>query len=82
MLTREENELVTRVCGDAPFGQLLRTHCWIPAGISPQLPAGGAPVKVRLLGEDFVAFRGQSGRVGFFDESCPASRRLAHAGAQ
>jgi phthalate 4,5-dioxygenase oxygenase subunit len=81
MLTREENELVTRVCGDAPFGRLLRTHCWIPAGISPQLAPGGAPVKVRILGDDFVAFRAKDGRIGFFDESCPhrgVSLTLAH----
>jgi phthalate 4,5-dioxygenase oxygenase subunit len=71
MLSREDNELLTRVCGDAPMGRMLRTHCWIPAGISPQLVADGAPVRVRLLGENYVAFRATDGRVGFFDEACP-----------
>jgi phenylpropionate dioxygenase-like ring-hydroxylating dioxygenase large terminal subunit len=81
MLSREDNELLTRVCGDAPMGQMLRAHCWIPAAITPQLAAGEAPVRVRLLGEDFVAFRATDGRVGFFDEACPhrgVSLALAH----
>lgn len=71
MLSREDNELLTRVCGDAPLGRMLRTHSWIPAAISPQLVADGAPLRVRLLGDDFVAFRGTDGRVGFLDEACP-----------
>ena len=71
MLSREDNELITRVCGDAPLGQMIRTHCWIPAGVSPQLVADGAPVRVRLLGDDYVAFRSTDGRIGFFDEACP-----------
>jgi phthalate 4,5-dioxygenase len=71
MLSREENDLVTRVCGDAPLGRMIRRHCWIPAGISPQLAAGGAPLRVRLLGNDYVAFRVDDGQVGFFDEGCP-----------
>ena len=71
MLTQEENDLITRVCGDAPLGRLIRQHCWIPAGVSPQLIAGGAPLRVRLLGNDYVAFRVNDGQVGFFDEGCP-----------
>ena len=71
MLTRADNELVTRVCGDAPLGQMLRKHFWIPAMISQKLVADGPPVRSRLLGEDYVAFRATDGRVGFFDESCP-----------
>ena len=71
MVTREENELLTRVEGDAPMGALLREHYWIPALVSTQLLADGAPVRVRLLGRDHVAFRATDGRVGFLDEGCP-----------
>src|ERR1700682_6308183 len=71
MLTREENDLVTRVCGDAPLGRMLRKHFWIPAMISQKLVADGAPVRSRLLGEDYVAFRSTDGRVGFLDDVCP-----------
>ena len=71
MLTHEQNELLTRVEGDAPMGRLMREHYWIPALLSAQLEADGAPQRVRLLGSDHVAFRASDGRVGFFAEACP-----------
>jgi hypothetical protein len=67
MLTRDQNELLTRVEGDAPMGSLMRAHYWIPAALSSQIVEDGAPLRVRLLGDDFVAFRAADGRVGFFD---------------
>lgn len=80
MLTREENELLTRVCGDAPMGRMIRQHWWIPAAVSEKLQADGAPQRVTLFGAHYVAFRSTDGRVGFFDEACPhrgASMALA-----
>jgi phthalate 4,5-dioxygenase oxygenase subunit len=71
LLTHEQNERLTRVEGDAPMGRLMREHYWIPAVLSAQLVADGAPVRVRLLGDDHVAFRAADGRVGFFAEACP-----------
>jgi phthalate 4,5-dioxygenase oxygenase subunit len=71
MLTQEENDLVTRVENGAPLGAMLRKHFWIPAMVSVKLVADGPPVRSRLLGEDYVAFRATDGRVGFFDEHCP-----------
>jgi len=71
VLTREQNERLTRVEGDAPMGRLMREHYWIPAVLSAQLVADGAPVRVRLLGTEYVAFRATDGRVGFFAEACP-----------
>jgi phenylpropionate dioxygenase-like ring-hydroxylating dioxygenase large terminal subunit len=45
---------------------------WIPALLSSELPeADGAPVRLRLLGEDLVAFRVTSGAVGLMEERCP-----------
>jgi phthalate 4,5-dioxygenase oxygenase subunit len=73
MLTREENELLCRVGPDAPMGKMLRRY-WIPALLSSDLEAGGDPKRVRLLGEDLVAFRGDDGRVGLLDELCPHRR--------
>ena len=74
MLTREENELLCRVEGDAPMGQLMRRH-WIPACLTEELTeADGDPVPVRLLGEDLVAFRDTDGRVGVMDRYCPHRR--------
>jgi phthalate 4,5-dioxygenase oxygenase subunit len=71
MLTREQNERLTRIEGDAPMGVLMREHCWIPALLSSQLEPDGAPRRVRLVGTDYVAFRDSDGRVGFLDEGCP-----------
>ncbi|MGA2393710.1 MAG: Rieske 2Fe-2S domain-containing protein [Candidatus Lustribacter sp.] len=70
MLTREENELLCRVEGDAPMGRMLRRY-WIPAALSTELEAGGAPRRTRLFGEDLVAFRAADGTVGVLDEHCP-----------
>lgn len=73
MLTREENELLCRVGPETPMGQMLRRY-WIPALLSGDLEAGGDPKRVRLLGEDLVAFRDDKGRVGLLDELCPHRR--------
>ncbi len=71
MLTHEENELLCRVEGDAPMGKLMRRH-WVPALLSEQLiESDGAPVRVRLFGEDLVAFRDTDGRIGVLGEYCP-----------
>ena len=74
MLSREDNELLCRVEGDAPMGRLMRAH-WIPACLSEEVAQrDGAPVRVRLLGEDLVAFRDSDGRLGIVDEHCPHRR--------
>lgn len=74
MLTREENELVTRVGPETPMGQVMRRY-WIPAVLANQLPMPDCPpVRVRLLGEDLVAFRDSQGRVGLLEEYCPHRR--------
>ncbi len=71
MLTKEQNELLTRVEGDAPMGRLMRENYWFPFAISAQLATGDAPFMVRLLGCNYIALRGPDGRIGFFDEHCP-----------
>jgi len=74
VLTREDNELLCRVQGDAPMGQLMRRH-WIPACMSEEVEEpDGTPVRVRLLGEDLVVFRDTEGRLGVLDEHCPHRR--------
>ena len=57
-----------------PMGALLRRY-WTPAVLSRELEADGAPVRVRLLGEDLIAFRDSQGRPGLLGEHC------AHRGA-
>jgi phthalate 4,5-dioxygenase len=70
MLTRDENELLTRVGPETPMGAMLRQY-WIPALMSDELAPGDPPKRVRLLGENLVAFRAADGRLGLFDEGCP-----------
>ena len=70
MLTKAENEVLTRVGPGTPMGEMLREF-WTPALRAAALEADGAPKRVRLLGQNFVAFRATDGRVGFLDEACP-----------
>lgn len=75
MITQAENEKLTRVGPDNPMGRLFRRY-WIPAALSAELPEpDGAPLRVRLLGEDLIAFRDSEGKVGLVDPLCP--HRLA-----
>ena len=74
MTTVSENELMTRVEGDAPMGRLMRENYWIPFALSENLVVGDAPTPVRLFGENYIAFRAENGQVGFFDELCPHRR--------
>jgi phthalate 4,5-dioxygenase oxygenase subunit len=74
MLTAEENDLLCRVEGDAPMGQLMRRH-WVPVCMSEEVAEpDGAPVRARALGEDLAVFRDTDGRVGVVDEYCPHRR--------
>jgi phthalate 4,5-dioxygenase oxygenase subunit len=74
MLSREENELITRVGPDTPMGDTMRRY-WLPALLSHEIPdADCPPARVRLLGEDLVAFRDSDGRIGLLDEFCPHRR--------
>src|SRR5262252_4727103 len=74
MITAEENDLLCRVEGDAPMGQIMRRH-WVVACMSEEVAEpDGAPVRVRLLGEDLVVFRDTDGRLGVLDEYCPHRR--------
>jgi phthalate 4,5-dioxygenase oxygenase subunit len=71
MLTREENELITRIGAGTPMGDTMRRY-WIPALLSRELPGPDCPpVRVKLLGEDLIAFRDTEGRVGLLGEFCP-----------
>ncbi len=71
MLTKEDNETLTRVGQGTPMGNLLRRY-WMPALLSVEIPSPDSPpVRVRLLGENLVAFRDTGDRVGIFVQACP-----------
>ncbi len=74
MLTAEENTRLTRVSPGTPMGTLMRRY-WQPACLSSELrEPDGAPLRVRLMGEDLIAFRDTSGKAGLVDAYCPHRR--------
>lgn len=75
MLTREENERLTRTGPNTDMGNLFRQY-WIPALLSRELENEGPPKSLRILGEEFIAFRDGQGRVGVVEPRCP--HRGAH----
>jgi phenylpropionate dioxygenase-like ring-hydroxylating dioxygenase large terminal subunit len=69
-ITKELNERLTRIGPGTPMGEVFRRY-WIPACLAEEVPEPDAPpVRVRLLGEDLIAFRDTSGEVGLVDAYC------------
>jgi phthalate 4,5-dioxygenase oxygenase subunit len=74
VLKPEDNVRLTHVGATTPMGQLQRRY-WVPCALSEELPEpDGAPIRVRLLGEDLIAFRDSEGQVGLVDAFCPHRR--------
>ena len=74
MLSVAENERITHVGKGTPGGEYLRRYWW-PACLSKELPENdGAPVRVRMLGEDLIAFRDTEGNIGLVEAYCPHRR--------
>src|SRR5688572_16193465 len=70
-MLREENELLTQTGPGTPMGEAFRRY-WMPALLSWEVEEPDSPpIKVKLLGENLVAFRDSSGRVGIVGETCP-----------
>lgn len=65
-----DSEILTGVGPGTPMGELMRQY-WLPALMSSELKADAAPIRLKLLGEQLVAFRDTSGRVGILDQRCP-----------
>jgi phthalate 4,5-dioxygenase len=73
MISKEQNELMTRIGPDTPAGKLLRRY-WQPVALVDELQ-GERPVKaVRLFGEDLVLFK-EKHQYGLLGRHC------AHRGA-
>lgn len=71
MLSEQENEPLCRAGSGTPMGDLMRQY-WIPALLPSELPAAdGPPIRVRLLGENLIAFRTTSGKAGLIQNACP-----------
>ena len=71
MLTVEETELLTHTGPGTPMGNLFRRF-WMPVLLPTELPEPDCtPVRVRILGEDLIAFRDSHGAVGLLSQNCP-----------
>ena len=75
MLSISDNDLLTRTNAGTAMGDYFRRF-WQPVALSSELPVpDGTPLRVKVLGEDLLAFRATDGRVGLIDPRC------AHRGA-
>ena len=71
MLSEELNHLLTRVGPGTRMGDLLRRY-WVPVLLAEEVAEpDGPPVRVRIMGEDLIAFRDSAGVVGLVGDKCP-----------
>ena len=73
-MNRDDHLLLAETGPGTAMGALLRRY-WVPFILSAELAAGGAPVRVKLMDEDLIAFRNTAGEIGLLGEHC------AHRGA-
>lgn len=70
MISEYENKLLTRVGPGTPMGDLMRRY-WLPVCTSAQVAEPDSdPLRVRMLGENYVVFRNSDGIAGILDEYC------------
>ena len=74
MLPADQNELLCRTGAGTPMGELLRRY-WVPVALASEIPAPDSPpARVRIFGEQLVAFRATSGAIGLVQDACPHRR--------
>ena len=74
MLSAEDNDVLTCTGAGTLMGEYFRRF-WLPIALSQELPdPDGAPIRVKIMEEDLIAFRDTDGRV---DSSIPAARIAA-----
>ena len=70
MMSREQNDQLSRVGPDTLMGKLLRRY-WAPFLLVSEIPEPDCPpVRVTLMGEKLICFRDSKGRIGLIDEFC------------
>ena len=75
MLSAADNELLTQTDATTPMGEYFRRF-WHPFALSREMAEpDGPPIRVKIMGEDLVAFRDTQGKVGLVEPQC------AHRGA-
>lgn len=73
MLSEGNAKLICDVGPGAPMQEAFKQF-WLPVLRSERVKAGGAPIKITMLGENYVVFRGENGDVAVLDERCPHRR--------
>ena len=66
MISREQNELMTRVGPGTPAGKLLRNY-WQPVALVDEFQAARPVLPIEVLGEKFVLFRDGNARYGLLE---------------
>ena len=75
MLSSADNELLTRTGAGTAMGEYFRRY-WLPVALSSEIAQPDSPpIRVKVMGEDLLAFRDTQGRVGLIEPHC------AHRGA-
>ena len=75
MLSAADNELLTRTKSGTAMGEYFRRF-WQPIALSRELAEPDCPpIRVKVMGEDLIAFRDTKERVGLIEPRC------AHRGA-
>src|SRR5213080_4548262 len=69
MLSKEDNELLTRIGPGTPCGELLRRY-WHPVALSRELTEERPRKRVQILGEELVLYRTGDGGYGLVGEHC------------
>ncbi len=70
MLSSADNDLLTLTGPGTVMGDYFRRY-WQPFALSRELPEpDGAPLRVKILGEELVAIRDHQGRIGLLESRC------------
>ncbi|MEV7344691.1 aromatic ring-hydroxylating dioxygenase subunit alpha [Streptomyces sp. NPDC093544] len=77
-MREEENERLTRTGPGTPAGEWMRRY-WQPIALSEELDGVRPLVAPKVMGQDLVLFRDDSGELGLVDRGCPhRGADLAH----
>jgi 5,5'-dehydrodivanillate O-demethylase len=79
MLTKEQNERLTKVGPGTPGGELLRRY-WQPLCPAAELTDKKPRKRIRILGEDVVVFRMADGSYSCIEEFCKHRRASLYYG--
>jgi 5,5'-dehydrodivanillate O-demethylase len=69
MLSKEMNEMLTKVGPGTPAGELLRRY-WQPICYEFEITDEKPKKRVKIMGEDLIVFRDTEGQYGCFEERC------------